>query len=422
MEHNFLYAQKDLAILVVEDDSVVRDNMTTILKRRFDDVYSVDCVVRALEIYKSKKVDLIITDITMKGASGLDLAREIRETNSEIPIIFLTAYNDTSYMLQAIELRISNYLTKPLNLKKLLYEIDMVAKVIYLQKEQKNQTELFLALSENSLAAIFFGSEKFEYTNRAFCELTKYSHNELANMHIYEIFKKDAQQRVKIATDKRRDGEKLDSRKNEFEIITKDGDTRWVYAQTTTLFFKNRYSTLGNLIDITDLKELHIKLEKLASIDQLTGAYNRRKFEEILNSEIEKAREDGAHFSMIMYDLDYFKRINDDFGHSVGDVALKMSVEIIKNELDKNCYLSRWGGEEFVILLQNRDLNSAYNLAQKLSKLLEDFVDSRLPKMTASFGVVEFREGDCEDSIIKRVDRALYEAKRLGRNRVELGE
>jgi diguanylate cyclase (GGDEF)-like protein len=161
-------------------------------------------------------------------------------------------------------------------------------------------------------------------------------------------------------------------------------------------------------------------LKRLATIDKLTGAYNRRKFDEIINREIERFRRHNKPLSMIIFDIDNFKNINDTYGHNIGDYVLKKIVDIAKETIRKIDYLIRWGGEEFMIISSETNMNEAHALAERIKKSIETYMFKSVGNVTASFGVTEFKEGDTEDTFIKRADNIMYGAKMKGKNRVEL--
>ena len=122
---------------------------------------------------------------------------------------------------------------------------------------------------------------------------------------------------------------------------------------------------------------------------------------------------------MISIDLDHFKKVNDTFGHSVGDLMLKEFSDLLKELVRAEDIASRWGGEEFIILLPNTSCDAAAALAERIRSTFEKQSSSAAPlSVTASFGVAQLQNGDNEDELIRRVDNALYTAKREGRNRV----
>ena len=159
------------------------------------------------------------------------------------------------------------------------------------------------------------------------------------------------------------------------------------------------------------------KLESLVIHDQLTGVYNRNKFKKITDEETEEFVISGdLPISIVMLDLDYFKKINDKFGHEAGDIVLKHAADTIKKSVRTSDYVIRWGGEEFIILLTGCDGVKAKTIAEKIRKNIEASENSICP-VTASIGVAEYIGGSYHD-VIECADVALYKAKKNGRNQV----
>jgi diguanylate cyclase (GGDEF)-like protein len=162
-------------------------------------------------------------------------------------------------------------------------------------------------------------------------------------------------------------------------------------------------------------------LEKYATTDNLTGALNRTKFDVIIEREMEMVKRYNQSLSMIMFDIDHFKKINDRYGHNVGDAVLKNMDDIVRVNIRKTDYFIRWGGEEFMILSSGVNLDKEYKLAKKIRKVIENHDFKNVGKITVSLGVAEFRDTDTVNSFIKRADDAMYKAKKISRNRVEVG-
>jgi diguanylate cyclase (GGDEF)-like protein/PAS domain S-box-containing protein len=181
---------------------------------------------------------------------------------------------------------------------------------------------------------------------------------------------------------------------------------------------KNRKCLLETFIDISERKRMDEKLKRLATTDILTGAYNRTVFDEIIAREMERVKRYKKSLSVIIFDIDHFKKVNDKFGHNVGDSVLKKIATIVKKTIRKVDYFIRWGGEEFVIISAETDKEHAYVLAERLRKGIENFTFNNLAQITISCGVAEFKKEDTENTLIKRADDAMYKAKRKGRNRI----
>ncbi|SFV90163.1 GGDEF domain protein [hydrothermal vent metagenome] len=157
-----------------------------------------------------------------------------------------------------------------------------------------------------------------------------------------------------------------------------------------------------------------------AERDELTRIYNRKKFNSTLAYAIRNAEIYGTNFSIILFDIDHFKQINDTHGHDVGDKILIQLSALVKNLLKEGDILARWGGEEFVILSSATKLNDAYELADRLRREIAHFPFPFIKTLTCSFGVTQYEKEDTKESIVKRADNALYVSKENGRNRVSI--
>lgn len=166
--------------------------------------------------------------------------------------------------------------------------------------------------------------------------------------------------------------------------------------------------------DITDKK----RIEKISITDKLTGLFNRHKLDEILTMKIEEYLRYKTPFSVILLDIDYFKDVNDNYGHDIGDYVLQQFAVLLKSSVRTTDVIGRWGGEEFIIVCTNTSLENATTLAEHLRKKVESTPFDTVGNKTASFGVKEFEKGDDMISFFKSVDDALYQAKHTGRNKV----
>ena len=171
---------------------------------------------------------------------------------------------------------------------------------------------------------------------------------------------------------------------------------------------------------LAKIKTLNNRLMQLATTDVLTQTYNRMQFDNFLTMEIDRVNRYGGTFSVIFFDVDNFKRINDQFGHPVGDDVLTSLADLVKQHNRRTDIFARYGEEEFVILTNSIDRYGALNYAQRLRKGIQQTYFEQIGNLTCSFGVAEFKKGqDTAQSIMKAADEALYRAKQNGRNCVE---
>jgi len=169
-----------------------------------------------------------------------------------------------------------------------------------------------------------------------------------------------------------------------------------------------------------ELQELARELRFQATTDPLTGLYNRLKFDEALASEMSRAERYGTPLTLVLYDVDHFKQVNDVHGHQIGDSALIRLSQIVSLHIRSIDLLARWGGEEFVILIPGSDGEMARQAAEKLAAAIGQVVFDEAGTITCSFGIAQYADGDNAETLITRADSALYRAKQNGRNRVEL--
>lgn len=187
--------------------------------------------------------------------------------------------------------------------------------------------------------------------------------------------------------------------------------TYFVVAQREAVFEQKMAEDRIRLEALNDL------LEQQATTDRLTGALNRRKFDQILRDEVQRAERYGTMFALALIDIDHFKAINDAFGHQAGDDVLRAFAQLIRGELRSQDRLVRWGGEEFIVLMPMTDLAGARVLAERLRGKIAEHDFSYGRPVTASFGIGQY-DGDTPTRYLNRIDRALYRAKEAGRNRV----
>lgn len=168
------------------------------------------------------------------------------------------------------------------------------------------------------------------------------------------------------------------------------------------------------------LRTLNTALERLSVTDKLSGLFNRLKLDEILDAEVRRAERSGQAFSVILLDIDHFKRINDSHGHQAGDKVLVRVAHLLAANTRQTDALGRWGGEEFLVICPHTDAAGGRKLAENLRQIFENEDFPVVHRLSASFGVTCWQAGDLAEQIVARADAALYAAKEQGRNRVEL--
>lgn len=213
--------------------------------------------------------------------------------------------------------------------------------------------------------------------------------------------------------------------RGELEYYCQDGSTIWAEVLALPTFDTEGafHQLLGVSRDISERKrfeaqlmEANRKLQELATTDGLTGIWNRRHMEVSIQEAIDRSDRYGEPYTLILADIDFFKAINDRLGHALGDLVLIEFCRRIGSHLRSSDGFSRWGGEEFLILLSHADARSGSELAEKLRLLISDFSFPDVGTVTASFGVAQHREGESALDWFQRVDNRVYAAKSAGRN------
>ncbi|EIK96755.1 CHASE domain/sensory box-containing nucleotide cyclase [Pseudomonas sp. M47T1] len=208
--------------------------------------------------------------------------------------------------------------------------------------------------------------------------------------------------------------------REEYRVLLPRQGLRWVRGEATPEPMPGG-GTLwhGYLTDITDLKRVEEELRALSVTDVLTGIHNRRYFQERLKAELDRSERDHLDLAVIMLDIDHFKRINDQFGHAVGDHVLQGICEKISHRLRRTDVFCRLGGEEFMVLCPGSNVEQAHALALELWQGLRHAPVEGVGTVTASFGVAGWRRGEGADALLLRADSGVYAAKQGGRDRVE---
>ena len=430
---------KNVSILYVEDENDVREFTSKLLTSLLRKVYTAKDGQEGLELYEKNQedIDLIISDINMPKMNGLAMCKYIKKINKDIPLVITSAYNDTSFLKEAIEVGVSTYAMKPIDLYQLIESIIKAMEPILLKKqlielnlsletkiEQEvckiksildAQDNIIIVTNKENITNVnkkflqFFGVDDFDkfletkknifdFFIEEFGFITK---NKIIKQESWLRYIKDLPEVDRIV--------KIKNYLHEERIFTINVD-----------YYENKeHYYVFSLTDITQIKEKSNLLEYQASHDKLTGLFNRNKFDEFYSKEIKRSKRYSTNLSIIIFDVDNFKSINDTHGHHIGDIVLKEVSQIILTYTREQDIAVRWGGEEFLILLPNTDLNGASVVAEKIRvNIFENLFTELNLKVTASFGVSELKEEDSDENLILRTDKFLYEAKNAGKNRV----
>jgi len=289
-----------------------------------------------------------------------------------------------------------------------------------LQLNESNISTMFNLVNSAAPVLCYFAdtSLSFRYANHYFKNIHDISPDNMVGRSIREVIGLDG-----FRTNRDRYEQVLDGEQVEFEdhFTTKRGRPHF-YRATYIPFFKNGTVAgfAGVVIDLTKEKITQKKLQQLASVDMLTGVFNRRQlFFDLKESVMINARY-GHDFSLIMFDLDHFKTINDCKGHDVGDQVLVNVINQVRPQIRDTDRIYRFGGDEFMILLRQTRLEQAVEMAERICRAgrCQSMVDET--PLTLSLGVTQYVYEPIEQ-FIKRCDQLLYRAKQQGRNQVQWG-
>jgi diguanylate cyclase (GGDEF)-like protein len=290
-------------IIVVRAGQYVSDTINDCLKQY--DIYNIESLEKAQELYKSGNFHTIVTELDKKESNAVEVVTKLQQLDSEIPIIVVTTYDSVPVAVEALKAGAYNYITQPFNLDELKIVVRHALERRNLQEEVKEKRHF----------------------------------------------------------------------------------------------------------------------EEMAIIDGLTGVYNRAYFDELLKREEDRARRYPQKFSLLMIDLDDFKKYNDSYGHPCGDKILKHIGQIFMQRIRTTDFVARYGGDEFVIISPHTDKTNASVLASRLlsvaARELIRIEDQTQLSITISIGLATFvDDATTSTGLIESADKALYQAKHLGKNRM----
>lgn len=428
-----------IKVLYVEDEDDVRNFTAKTLTAIVKEVVLAANGQEGVEQFKQNPdIDLIITDINMPKLGGLEMCEEIQQINKDIPIVITSAHNDPDFLKKAIDIGVDAYAMKPVDLYQLLECMVKAIEPIYLRKQlqeinsslenkvEEGIKQIKLILDSQDNIVVVTDGAKISQVNKKFLDFFKIDCLDeflKDNQCIFNFFKQE--ENFFSCPNATIDETWIDALKKLPEIsrVVKiencNGDER-IFTIKIHEYEAESMHYVISFTDITEIKQKSNLLEYQANHDQLTGLYNRQKFQSIFSKEINRTLRYKDELSLIMFDIDFFKIINDTFGHEVGDKVLCDVSKVLQNSIRQSDSAVRWGGEEFIILLPETSLENATAVAHKIKENLElfsfEYMNDR--DVTASFGVTQLNSSDSDTTFINRADQALYEAKRQGRNRI----
>jgi len=416
---------ESIKILFVEDEAIIREELGQFFQRYTkENLYIAKNGEEGLALYEKYHPDIVISDIKMPKMTGIEMVKKIKASNPDQAVIFTTAHSDSSFFLEAIELQVSGYLLKPVDLSLLDKNIKEVSEHILLRKKYMIQKTIMneiahlqqsmLAVLDKDLELLFLNDKTLAFLGVESLE-EALTQNKMISSRMVEwddyFYPSEKESRRWLE-----EIERLEPHKRMVVLSSLDEKSTDVYLLDISHSKRSGY-TIVSLSEITKMEEEKAAYKKRVYTDDLTQTYNRSMFNKRLNIQIKEAIENNSALSMIVLDLDHFKKINDTYGHMIGDEVLIGLSTLIKNQIRSHDLFARWGGEEFALLLPDTDIEGARVLAENLRKMIEEHRFSMNISLTCSFGLASLKE-ETDTCLFRQADEALYRAKLNGRNRV----
>ncbi|MBF0541120.1 MAG: diguanylate cyclase [Nitrospirae bacterium] len=420
---------KNIKILYVEDEQKIRETLVKSLKRQTGEVIVAENGAMGLEMFNLHNPDIVITDIRMPVMNGLDMARQIKAINCDVPLIITTGHNDEEFLLTSIDIGVDKYIKKPIYMEELFSTLEKFSIDLVKDKALEAQKEFIqLILDISPVFIMILEDKKITYLNKAFLNFTDNKTIEdftsgRSTIDRYFLQSDDFFYKDRIFNDWINDV--INAPEKEYKVLMaserrlkEKGKICLLRARKIPdVFVNDRY--LLSFTDITTIESERQLYFELAMKDPLTDIYNRLKFFDALNEQVMRSQRYGHMLSLIIFDIDLFKNVNDTYGHPAGDYVLRTIADIVKNSIRKPDVFARYGGEEFVILLPDTKLDGAMDVAEKLRQEIECYRFHDVGRVTCSLGVSELHKDEDADLLLKKADQALYVAKQQGRNQVQ---
>ena len=401
----------DISLLYVEDDNAARMQISRLLERVVANLYIAGNGQEGFALYREHLPDIVVTDIMMPIMNGLDMAREIRQITPDCQIIVLTAFTDTEYLVDCINIGINNYVQKPVDFSQLSQSIGLCSDHVQMKKRLRRQDDLIYLLSQATEQApapvvITALDGTIEYVNGMFSRVTGYDAKEVigqnpsilkSNLNPPEIYQ-DLWQTIKAGNEW--ESELANRRKN--------GQIYWEWVRICPL--RNSDGMIVKYLkvsqDITERKKYEESLHFLGTHDLMTGLYNRSYFDAVF-----KRMLTGSDYpiSIVIADIDGLKQVNDTRGHDEGHLLIRGAARSLLAAFRTNDVVSRIGGDEFAVLLPHTDAETAQAAVDRIKAGFSD-AQTEMAENTHALSIGIATAGDASqlECALKLADERMY--------------
>jgi len=437
-------ALKPISVLLIEnnpDDAVLIQQSLSSSPHFLPRITHADRLHIALECLKNNDIDVVLLDLGLPDGQGLATFERAYASAPHVPFIILTGCDDEDLAMLAVRKGAQDYFVKgqvndSLLRRAIRYAIER-KKMLIEYKQTEEQLRASEARLRNITAVIGEGiyvldrEGCLQFLNPEAERLLGWTLAELKGRNLHDVVHFQKADHTPLTKDDCPVLKTINSGliyRTEEDVFTRKDGTLFSASVVATPLIEDEgiVGSVAAFQDISDRKQAADELRRLnellarqATTDPLTGIANRLKFNEGLRTEIRRSKRYNVPLSLIMFDIDHFKMINDTFGHHSGDTVLRDLTALVSRNVRIHDEFARWGGEEFMVMVTNTSLQHAVLFAEKLRMLIDDLEWPWSRKVTCSFGVAQLAEEDTEDRLVQRVDAALYRAKANGRNRVE---
>lgn len=410
------------SILVVDDEKQNRALLSELLKDGYKILLAKNGA-QALERARAHHPDLIMLDVLMPEMDGYQVIHELKadELTRDIPVIFISALDSVDDEEKGLALGAVDYISKPFHpaiVRARVCSHLTLCDALKLLRNQKQTMHRHAAIVDRYVLVLNIDTEsRVTHVSEAFCSIAGYTRHELIGQPLSLL--KHTNNPEALFQEIRQEAMRGGSWNGPLTYRAKDGHPIWVETHIEPVWDDAHQNIVGYTAVDHDVSEKKF-IEELSVTDHLTRLFNRLKLDEILKSEFAYAERFNSPLSYILLDVDHFKKVNDTWGHQVGDQVLIAVAQMVRSNIREVDIAGRWGGEEFVIVSPGTDAFGAAVLAEKLRASIQGIALPPVENITCSFGVAQLRQGEDVENLIRNADKALYRAKDRGRNRVEI--